>query len=414
MLKNYLKIGFKVLLRRKFYTFISLFGVSFTLVVLMVSASLFDHIFGPFPPETKADRTLGLYLIEARGKNNNSSSLPGYMFLDRYVRTMKTPELVSVHSMPKSVMSFQNGVLIESYLKYTDGVFWRILDFHFLEGGPFTGADERNRNFVAVINDATRQKFFGRQSALGKYVEADGQRYRVVGVVSNVPYFRLNSFADIWVPISTNKTDDYKKQYFGGFLALILARKPADRPKIQAEFQALLPGVENPDPRRFNVVRGVPDELIGMLAKIFIDHRVDVVGNTRKLMAWLAGFAVLFMLLPAINLTNINVSRIIERASEIGVRKAFGATSRALVGQFIAENVMLTLIGGALGWVFSLLVLRGLEATELVRYAQFNMNYRVFAAGFAMTLFFGVFSGVYPAWKMSRLHPVEALKGGSL
>ena len=52
------------------------------------------------------------------------------------------------------------------------------------------------------------------------------------------------------------------------------------------------------------------------------------------------------MLLPAINLVNLNVSRILERASEIGVRKAFGASSRTLVGQFVVENVVLTLVGG--------------------------------------------------------------------
>ena len=57
------------------------------------------------------------------------------------------------------------------------------------------------------------------------------------------------------------------------------------------------------------------------------------------------------MLLPAVNLVNLNASRIMERASEIGVRKAFGASSRTLVGQFVVENVVLTLIGAALGFV---------------------------------------------------------------
>ena len=55
------------------------------------------------------------------------------------------------------------------------------------------------------------------------------------------------------------------------------------------------------------------------------------------------------MLLPTVNLVNLNVSRMMERASEIGVRKAFGASSRTLVGQFVVENVALSLIGGAVG-----------------------------------------------------------------
>jgi len=114
-----------------------------------------------------------------------------------------------------------------------------------------------------------------------------------------------------------------------------------------------------------------------------------------------------------VNLINLNMSRIMERASEIGVRKAFGASSRSLVGQFIVENLVLTLIGGAAGFALSGLVLRALTASGLVPYARFALNYRVFAYGLGLALFFGLLSGVYPAWRMSRLHPVQALKGAA-
>jgi putative ABC transport system permease protein len=119
------------------------------------------------------------------------------------------------------------------------------------------------------------------------------------------------------------------------------------------------------------------------------------------------------MLLPTVNLININVSRILERASEIGVRKTFGASSWTLVGQFVIENVVLTLIGGLIGFVLSFAVLRGITAAGILAHAEFHMNYRVFLIGMLMTLFFGLFSGVYPAWRMSRLHPVQALRGAS-
>jgi putative ABC transport system permease protein len=110
---------------------------------------------------------------------------------------------------------------------------------------------------------------------------------------------------------------------------------------------------------------------------------------------------------------NLNMSRIMERASEIGVRKAFGASSRTLVGQFIVENLVLTMIGGAAGLVLSAIALRLLNSSGLIPYAQFQLNLRVFLYGLALALFFGVLSGVYPAWRMSRLHPVQALKGAS-
>jgi putative ABC transport system permease protein len=139
----------------------------------------------------------------------------------------------------------------------------------------------------------------------------------------------------------------------------------------------------------------------------------EEVSHPERLWALLAGLALLFMLLPTINLVNLNVSRIMERASEIGVRKAFGASSRTLVGQFVVENVVLTLMGGVLGLLLSVLALDGLSASGLLQYAHFDLNVRIFAYAVGLALFFGVFSGVYPAWRMSRLHPVEALRGAS-
>jgi putative ABC transport system permease protein len=119
----------------------------------------------------------------------------------------------------------------------------------------------------------------------------------------------------------------------------------------------------------------------------------------------------LFMSLPAINLVSINLSRILERSSEIGVRKSFGASGSALIGQFVIENVLLCLAGGVIGLVLSWCVLAAIGASGLIPHAKFGLNYRIFAYALFLATFFGVLSGVYPAWKMSRMHPVAALRG---
>jgi putative ABC transport system permease protein len=132
-----------------------------------------------------------------------------------------------------------------------------------------------------------------------------------------------------------------------------------------------------------------------------------------RLAVFIAVLALLFSLIPTVNLVNINISRIMERASEIGVRKAFGAPARTLVGQFLVENLLLTMLGGMLGLLLSVLVLRAFNRSGVARYSQFAMNPRVFAYGLMIAAVFGLVSGVYPAWRMSRLNPVDALKGGT-
>jgi putative ABC transport system permease protein len=415
MLKNYLKIALKVLLRRKFFTFISLFGVSFTLVVLMVVTAFLDHIFGPLAPEKKIDRTLGVFTvrIESPDRSSSRTSMAGYEFLDRYVRPMTTPEKVAVFTLPLTANSYQSGQKTPLFLKRTDGVFWEILEFEFLEGQALTREDDKNANFVAVINEATRQKFFGSASALGKTIEADGQNFRVIGVVKNVPIFRLIPFADVWVPLGTAKSkpsDDLTGECF----AMLLAKNRSDFYKIKEEFQAQLAQVEFSDPKQFNTIISAAETFFESIARGFFSNDRSAGNYAVHLLALLIFLMVLFMVLPTVNLVNINISRIMERASEIGVRKAFGASSWTLVGQFVVENVLLTLIGGVIGFVLAYLVLQMLSNSGLIQYAEFHLNYRIFFYGLALAVFFGVFSGVYPAWKMSRLHPVTALRGRSL
>lgn len=422
MIRNYLKVALKVLARRKFFTFISLFGISITLLVLLIAAAIFDHSLAPQAPETRSDRTLGVYNLVMRGPQNTQSSEPGYAFLDRYVRPLSAlpgVERVSFISTPQGAVAYLNGKRVESRLRRTDGEFWRILDFQFLEGGPFTAEDERSARFVAVINETTRGRFFGGkggQPAVGRTIEVDGQRFRVVGVVPDVPFLRFSSSSDIWVPVSTAKTTLYRDQWMGGFNALILARSRADMPAIKSEFQARLREAEKhlPDPKMYQTLISGTDTLFEAFVQQLSPGGRSNALAPEQARAVLFLLMLLFMLLPTLNLVNINLSRILDRASEIGVRKAFGASSRTLVGQFVVENLVITLLGAGLGLLLAIPMLSALNASGIFPYARLDVNIRVFFYGLAMAVFFGVLSGVYPAWRMSKLHPVQALRGRSV
>jgi putative ABC transport system permease protein len=412
MLNHYLVLAVKVLLRRKFFTFISLFGISFTLLVLTVVAALFDHTFGPGAEEPLQARTLYAGRAVMYGKDNTWSSNAGFKLFDMYARNLPGVERLSLYENSHTVHSYLDGRKVSSGLKRTDDEFWHILQFEFLEGGPFGTADVAEARFVAVINRTTRQRIFDGRNAVGQSFEADGQRFRVVGVVEDVSEMRSVPSADIWVPYTTAKTDAYKREIMGDWNAIALARDRAAMAGIHEEFNSRLLRVELPDKDYEAIVAPFETKFAAFARLMPTADRKDPESQVWKMVALLFVLALLFILIPTVNLVNINISRIMERASEIGVRKAFGAPSRTLVGQFLVENILLTLIGGTVGFALSIFVLRGIAQSGLFSYAHFTINLRVFAYGMALAVVFGLISGVYPAWRMSRLNPVQALKGG--
>jgi putative ABC transport system permease protein len=413
MIKNYIKIALKVLGRRKFFTFISLFGISLTLVVLMVVTALLDNFFSPRAPESRFDRALVVYTIGIYGDQGGYTGNPGYGFLDKYVRGLPSAEKISFFTNSARTVMYHEGRKIETRAKWTDGAYWQILDFDFLEGGPYTQADDDNANRVAVISADMREKIFGGAPSVGKQFELDGQRFRVVGVVPNPPITRFAAFSDIWVPNHTQKSSEWKRQNLGSFNAVVLARGTADFPQLRRELSERLTHFVFDDPKQFNRVIAGLDTSFEAFARAFLGN--DFKGRRTAVMRSVFLIAgLLFMILPTMNLVNINLSRIMERASEIGVRKAFGASSRALIGQFVLENVILTIIGGFIGFLLSLAVLEAFSRAELLPHAIFDVNLRIFFYGMLLATLFGVISGVYPAWRMSRMQPVNALRGGAL
>jgi putative ABC transport system permease protein len=372
-----------------------------------------DHIFGAAPPETRQERTLGVYrasLLDEEG--NGIFAFPGYGLLDQLLRDLPGTEEVSISSVFRRAALYRGGERIESYLKHTDAQFWDILDFEFVEGGPFTHRDVESGRFVAVINEATRDRYFAGKAAKGESITVDGRGYQVTGVVRNVSMLRLVPFSDVWVPQTT--TDEYGGDELYGFhMGLILARSSKDFRRIREEFVSRTSLVDLSMHAPYTRLVAVPETTFDSVARTVFSLGRTPERQTARLMATLVLVAVLFLVLPTINLVNLSMSRIMERAPEIGVRRAFGAPSRALVGQFVTENMVLTVIGGLLALLLAFTILGVISNVGVVPYARFHLNLRILVYAATTTLLFGLLSGGYPAWRMSRMNPADALRGAA-
>ena len=438
MLRNYILLAFKILMRRKFYAFVSIFGISITLACLILVTSIVEYFIKPTGPEKNTDYILvaGAITIEQNYQTEKGSHSQerrngplGFKFIKNFLLDMGTPELMSIVGGgtggilgTATLVGYNKGNKISSAVKYTDANFWRILDFKFIEGRPFNELEHQNGDYVVVISKATKDRYFPNSNAVGNWLDLEGHQYRVVGVVDNVSLLETFATSDIWIPIFATPSRKFENDSIGNFSLLIKASSVKDIPIIKDEylskvqdFQATITPIR---PGAKVIVYSYAfsrTELLFRILEEFSGNRSALIQQTnnfhKKYFGLLVLGALLFMLLPIINLLNLNVSRILERSSEIGVRKSFGAPSTRLVYQFIVENLVVTFLGGLCGYVIVMLINVLINQGNTLLFDNWSLNFTVFGLGFVYILIFGFLSSIYPAWKMSKLDPVQALKG---
>jgi putative ABC transport system permease protein len=412
MFRNYLLTAWKVFMRRKLFTAINLLCIVLTLTVLLVAIALLQNTFYPSGVEGRSERFVQILMTQAThtGKHSRRTSPLGYKIIDKYLKPLPGVEAVSASAIAESTAIYQDGRITNVDVRYTDAEYWKILDFKLLSGRLYNDDDVDQGRYVAVLNQSTARKLFPGQPYLGQKFNVGTQQMTVIGVVEDA--LQLNAYADVWVPLTAQPSSDYRTKQWGTFSAMVLARSADDLPRVKRAILDAAKTVKMDDPKQFDTMQFWGDSKLEVFSRTLMESEAEDAGAP-KLLAIIVGLMLLFMALPALNLINLNVGRILERSSEIGVRRAFGATTRQLVIQLVLENVLLCLAGGVCGLLCAAGVILWLEASGLIPYLHVHINLPVFGHGLLVTLVFGILSGLIPALKMSRLDPVQALKGNA-
>jgi putative ABC transport system permease protein len=416
MIKNYIKLAVKVMLRKKYYTFLSLLCISFTIMIITVFASFIDQIIGENDTEPSRNRTLIMESVKSYEGKDTDVNKPSFYFLQKNLRGLENVSTVSLFS-DHNFISFRNGNNVGHALKYTDENFWKIARFRFVEGNAFNALDVKRGSRVAIINEKTKDYYFGKQPAIGKTITIYGQAFKVTGVVKPPsPFSRI--YSDVYVPYTQDENLHRTEKAVQGTYSAVLLSKSDNIEKVRVELKHRM--------RAIGTALDGADSLKVFAFTAFEQFAKnssydDAEPEYGKVAIILFCITLLFMTIPAISLVNLNVNRIVERAEEIGVRKSFGATSSTLAAQFIIENLILTVIGGLIGLVFSVYISRifihlvnAYDPLFKIPIDSMVLNWRIFIVCMFTCFIFSLLSGVYPAWKMSRLNAVESLKGGKL
>jgi putative ABC transport system permease protein len=266
------------------------------------------------------------------------------------------------------------------------------------EDGRFFTSEENSRGeHVAVIGFDTAKSLYPDGKAVGKTFMLDGAEYTVVGVHAKAKggFFGQNGEdSQITIPLNTAKS---RYPQIDRFMVIAKA-KPGMRKEAYDEVEALLRRLRHDpknDPDDFTL--STPDQIIAQF-----DSITGLIGIVAIAISGLG------LLVGGIGVMNIMLVSVTERTREIGVRKALGARKFDIVGQFLAEAMTLTGVGGVLGIVFAFLVT--LLVGALVPSLPSVVPAWALIAGFTVSCAIGLFFGTWPAVKASQLDPVEALR----
>jgi putative ABC transport system permease protein len=424
MLKNYFKIFLKVASQNKLFTFLSLFGISLTIMFVMIFSMTISKITSGSGPEKDlkkivfCDRIMTKRTVNGKSTNGYSISACGRTLSETYLKKIKSADIVSMYTGAMPWEFILNGKYQKKLQNQTDAEYWDLFEYKFLQGRPYTKEEVISGANLAVITQSLKLLIFGSdENVLGKTVHYTSMDLTVTGVVEDPPKTDQNATGDLYFPYTLLKNTEAFDEYLGGFNTAFKAGNSNQFSAIHDETHAMIARLDAADTTQSIFLSG-PYSQLEKIMRGYGDPEEYSKGSS--LFKYLL-YALAFILLPAVNLMALNFARIHERGEEIAIRKSFGAASSALRSQFLFENILMTLTGGIIGIILAYLVvgLLGSSLTISINYFNnvpltFSFNYMVFAATLLACLIFGLLSGYLPAIRLSRMKPAVYLKGGEL
>lgn len=425
MYKQYIKQALHQLKENKLLSFISIVGTAMAIAMIMVMVITQRIEIEDYAPEVNRDRTLYVKWMSTYWNDNPNSSSNGPMSIrtaKECFKALTTPEAVCIYSPPHTsfLASAQDGELMKVDVLQTDEAFWTIFSFAFLNGKPYDLVDCESGITKAVISESVARKLYGSVDVVGRAINLNHSEYTVAAVVKDVSKLASTAYAQVWIPYTTtNITDIVWSNTMGMMRVLILARSKDDFPAIREETERLRLKYNEQlvDMKQAMQYRDQPDTQF-----VYVNRKWANVGpDIDKIIIEYIVVIVLLLLVPAINLSGMTLSRMRKRFPELGVRRSFGASRGELLMQILTESFILTLIGGVVGLLLSygsvfflndLLFanssnsyLGGANAVS----AAMLIDPMIFVGAFVFCLLLNLLSSGIPAWRASRLNIVLAL-----
>lgn len=419
MIKMYFKQAWTLIRQHKLFTSVYVIGTGLSIALTMTMFIIFYVKFAPIYPEYNRNRTLVINAIKISEKERPQNLYGGggvsyYVvrnMLQGHVPHAEAIAAVFSSSWKEKHLQLPQGGTLPVSPTYVNADFWKVFTFRFLSGKPFDTASVEADLPIAVIPRSLSMRLFATEQAVGKRFTLYGKEYQVVGVVEDASTATPASAGDLWLPLFqggnyTDRGDRTDGMLRGNYQLYLLAKTVADKPAVKKEVEEAF--------RKFNLQNKVyTNDLMGQPSDYWQStFREDVMEapDMTKIFKDFAYILLALLFIPALNLSGMIASRMDDRLCEIGIRKAYGARNGILIRQVLWENLLLTVIGGIVGLIFSYIIVLSAQnwiltlfSSNVNTYAapprlsvEMLMNPAVFGTAFGLCIVLNLVSALIP------------------
>jgi putative ABC transport system permease protein len=429
MIRNYLKIAWRNVLKSKLFSAINVFGLSVGMTCCML---LLLYILSEISFDRHQEYVNDLYLVRCENVQPNGEKMDNPRAPAPYAQAIKSeyPEVVQVTRLWQNFLEDKTLLTVsrpgntplsfyETKGIHIDSTFFDVFTYQFLEGDKRTAMNDPRS---IVLSEELAHKLFGTHSAVNQTVKVGGktghnENFKVTGVFRNESA-RSHIDANYFVSLKAGWVGDYLRQPDLNFTSnnmfyhYLRLRPGTDADQFASKLSAFIEKYARKDLK----VAGFDKKLALLPVRdihLFSQIEKIVTPTTSATYLYvLASIAIFTLLIACINFMNLATARSAKRAAEVGMRKVMGAGRGGLVGQFLGESMVLTFLALLLAAVLVVLFLpffnqladKSLTINELLKP-------EIIAGFVALAFVTGLLAGSYPAFYLSVFNPLDVIKG---
>lgn len=422
MLRNYLNVAIRNIRKHKFYSIINILGMTIGITACLFIVIYINDELSYDRFHANADR---IYQVNLHGRISgqdivtaNTSPPIAQTLVAEIPEVEAGTRLRNVSGMS---VKYQDNAFTEGNVFMADSNFFQFFSYRLLSGDPSTALKEPNS---VVVTEDMATKYFGRDEAIGKLLVlgTENQTYKVTGVAENPPrnaHFRFTLLLSAVSDPSMKSTvwlNNFMYTYY-------MVRENARPEDVDKKTMALVEKYVGPEVERFlgaslKEFREKGDDwgyfstaLTDIHLRSKTNDSIEPAGNMAYIY-FFAAIGIFIITIACINFMNLATARSAGRAKEVGLRKTLGSLRGQMIGQFLSESIVYSMLSVVLALAACYLLLPKFNLLSGKTLTMAALASPAFVGGLvALTVVVGVVAGSYPAFYLTSFNAVEVLKG---